>query len=348
MHSSETRILTGHRPTGPRHIGHLVGTLEKWAQLQNSHECFFLVADLHVLTTGQTDRGKLQSNIINLMADWLAVGIDPSRSTIVLQSIIPEHAQLSLLFSMLTSVACLERVPTYKEQIKELKLHPSLGLLTYPVLQAADILLYKARVVPVGEDQLPHIELAREIARRFNQIYGETFPEPEAALSGSARLPGIDNRTMHTSYGNAIFLRDSPKETKKKIMAMYTDPTRVHAHNPGHVHDNPVFTYHDVFNPDKAEVNDFKVRYRKGKVGDVEVKRRLAEVMNNYLEPFRQRRRDLLTQPKLLLEVLYSGTVKAKFIAQESLEEAHEKMGLLHSQSFSEKVFANNIAGIFC
>ena len=183
---SNQRILTGHRPTGPRHIGHLVGTLENWTRLQDTHECFFLVADLHVLTTSHAHPEHIQENILNMLADWLAAGIDPSRSTIVLQSIIPEHAQLALLFSMLTTVARLERVPTYKEQIKELNLQPSLGLLTYPVLQAADILLYKAQVVPVGEDQLPHIELSREIARRFNQTYGETFPEPECpALKGS-------------------------------------------------------------------------------------------------------------------------------------------------------------------
>ena len=345
---TKKRILTGHRPTGPRHIGHLVGTLENWKRLQDTHECFFLVADLHVLTTGHAKPENIQTNILNMLADWLAAGVDPTRSTIVLQSIIPEHAQLSLLFSMLTTVARLERVPTYKEQIKELNLQPSLGLLTYPVLQAADILLYKADLVPVGEDQLPHIELSREIARRFNQTYGETFPEPDALLSKAARLPGVDNRTMHTSYGNAIYLRDTAEETTKKVMSMYTDPTRIHPTDPGHVEGNPVFAYHDIFNPDKTEVEDFKTRYRAGKVGDVEVKLRLAEVLNEYLAPLRERREELISQPKMLLEVLFSGTVKAKFIAQQTLEEAHQKMGLMHSQSFSEKVLANNISGIFC
>jgi tryptophanyl-tRNA synthetase len=345
---AKKRILTGHRPTGARHIGHLVGTLENWTRLQHTHDCFFLVADLHVLTTGYVKPETIQVNILNMLADWLAAGIDPSRSTIVLQSIIPEHAQLALLFSMLTTVARAERVPTYKEQIKELNLQPSLGLLTYPVLQAADILLYKANVVPVGEDQLPHIELAREIARRFNQTYGKTFPEPEALLSKAARLPGVDNRTMHTSYGNAIYLRDTAEETTKKVMSTYTDPTRIHPTDPGHVEGNPVFAYLDIFNPDKAEVEDFKARYRGGKVGDVEVKRRLAEALNAYLAPLRLRRAELISQPKKLLDVLFSGTVKAKFIAQETLEETHEKVGLMHSQSFSEKVLANNISGIFC
>jgi len=342
------RILTGHRPTGPRHIGHLVGTLENWKRLQDLHECFFLVADLHILTTSYSQPERIQERILNMLADWLAAGIDPERSTIVLQSIIPEHAQLSLLFSMLTTVSRLERLPTYKEQIKELNLQPSLGLLTYPVLQAADILLYKAQVVPVGEDQLPHIELARETARRFNQVYGETFPEPEALLSNAPRLPGVDNRTMHTSYENAIYLRDNAEETERKVMSMYTDPTRIHATDPGHVEGNPVFAYHDIFNPDKAEVEEFKSRYREGRIGDVEIKHRLVEVLNEYLAPLRERRAEYISQPKMLFEVLFSGTVKAKFIAQNTLEEVHQKMGLLHSQSFSEKVLANNISGIFC
>jgi len=200
----------------------------------------------------------------------------------------------------------------------------------------------------VGEDQLPHIELSREIARRFNQSYGETFPEPEALLSNAARLPGIDNRTMHTSYGNSILLRDTPEETERKVMSMYTDPTRIHATDPGHVDGNPVFVYHDIFNPDKNEVEELKSRYREGTVGDVEVKRRLVEVLNAYLAPLRERRAQFMSQPKMLLEVLFSGTVKAKFIAQQTLEEAHQKMGLLHSQSFSEKVLLNNVPGIFC
>lgn len=306
------------------------------------------MADLHILTTDFAHPERLQDNILNMLADWLAAGIDPQRATIVLQSIIPEHAQLALLLSMLTTVSRLERVPTYKEQVRELGLQPSLGLLTYPVLQAADILLYKANLVPVGEDQLPHIELTRETARRFNQVYGQIFPEPRALLSKAARLPGLDNRTMHTSYGNAIYLRDTPQETTRKVMSMYTDPARLHVSDPGRVEGNPLFVYHEVFNPDQAEVEDLKHRYCAGKVGDVEVKSRLAEVLNAYLAPLRVRRAELMAQPKKLMEVLFSGTVKAKFMAQQTLEEVYERMGLLHSQSFSEKVLANNISGIFC
>jgi len=343
---TKKRILTGHRPTGPRHIGHLVGTLETWARLQDTHECFFLVADLHVLTTNYHPE-HLQENILNMMADWLAAGIDPNRSTIVLQSIIPEHAQLALLFGMLTTVARLERVPTYKDQARELKLQPSTGLLTYPVLQAADILLYKAQVVPVGEDQLPHIELARETARRFNQTFGRTFPEPKALLSSAPRLPGTDNRTMHTSYGNAIFIRDTPEETKRKVMSMYTDPTRIHPTDPGHVEGNPLFALLDAFHKDQEELAELKSRYEGGKVGDVELKNLLADSLNAYLAPIRERRAILFDKPRQLMDVLYSGTVKAKFEAQRTLEEVYEKMGLLHSQSFSEKVLGNNISGIF-
>ncbi|HEY2979599.1 MAG TPA: tryptophan--tRNA ligase [Anaerolineales bacterium] len=344
---NKKRILTGHRPTGPRHIGHLVGTLETWAGLQDSHECFFLVADLHVLTTDYHP-DHLQDNVRNMLADWLAAGIDPNRSTIVLQSVIPEHAQLALLFGMLTTVARLERVPTYKEQTRELNLKPSAGLLTYPVLQTADILVYKAQVVPVGEDQMPHVELARETARRFNQTFGKTFPEPQALLSEAPRLPGIDNRTMHTSYGNAIYLRDTPEETTRKIMSMYTDPTRLHPTDPGHVQGNPVFALLDAFHKDKVALEDLKTRYQAGKVGDVEVKRLLANSLNAYLAPLRERRAAFYAQPSLLMEILYGGTTRARTIARTTLEEVHEKMGLMHDRALNEKVRSNQSSGAFC
>ncbi len=297
MSQTKGRILTGHRPTGPRHIGHLAGTLTNWARLQDSYECFFLVADLHVLTTDYTHPERVRQNSFGIVLDWLAAGIDPERATLVLQSAAPAHAQLETLLGMLVTVGRLSRVPTYKEQVHELQLQPSLGLLGYPVLQAADILVYKADTVPVGEDQLPHIELTREVARRFNQLYGETFPEPQGLLSTTPRLPGTDNRTMHTSYGNAIFLRDTPEETTQKVMAMYTDPTRIHATDPGHVEGNPVFAYHDAFNQDKAEVAELKERYLAGTVGDVEVKRRLARALNETLAPIRQRRETLAANP---------------------------------------------------
>jgi tryptophanyl-tRNA synthetase len=321
-------ILTGHRPTGPRHIGHLVGTLENWRDMQDDYTCYFLIADLHVLTTDFEHPDRIQDNILSVMTDWLSAGLDPAKATFVRQSALMEHAQLALLFGMLVTVSRLERVPTYKDQIQNLGLNPSAGLLNYPVLQSADILVYKANAVPVGEDQLPHIELTREIARKFNTAYGETFPEPEGLLSRAARLPGTDNRTMHSSWGNSIRLGDSPEETTKKVMSMYTDPSRVHATDPGTVEGNPVFDYHDIFNPNTDEVTDFKARYREGKVGDVEVKRRLVEALNEYLAPLRERREEYAKDPKQVLKVLEDGTEAARPVVQATLDETMTKMGL--------------------
>jgi tryptophanyl-tRNA synthetase len=326
--TNKKRILTGHRPTGPRHIGHLVGTIDNWVGLQDTYECFFLIADLHVLTTDYEHPGRIQNNILEVLADWLAAGIDPDRATLVLQSAIPAHSQLSLLFSMLVTVSRMSRIPTYKEQVKELHLQPSLGLLTYPTLQAADILIYKANAVPVGEDQLPHIELTREVARRFNQVYGPTLPEPDPLLSAIPRLPGTDNRTMHTSYGNAIFIRETPEETTQKVMNMYTDPTRIHLTDPGQVIGNPVFAYLDAFDPDREGVAELKERYRLGKVGDVSVKRHLAEVLNQHLAPLRQRRRQILARPGELRDLLRLGTEHARPFAEANLQEIQDKMGL--------------------
>ncbi|MEN4011299.1 MAG: tryptophan--tRNA ligase [Chloroflexota bacterium] len=328
MTTKVQRILTGHRPTGARHLGHLVGTLNNWIRLQESHECFFLVADLHVLTTDYLNPQQIRGNTLEVVADWLAAGIDPQRSTLVLQSAVPEHSQLALLLSMLVSENRLRRVPTYKEQIQQLKLQPSLGMLTYPVLQAADILLYKAVLVPVGEDQLPHIELSRELARRFNSLYGELFPEPDALLAAMPRLPGIDNRTMHTSYGNAILLRDSQEETTRKVMNMYTDPTRIHASQPGRVEGNPLFIYLDQFDPRSEQVEEFKVRYRAGQVGDIEIKHYLADVLNRSLSPLRERRAEFIRQPNLLRDILYTGSIRARGIARQTLEETLNRMGL--------------------
>jgi len=297
--------------------------------MQSSYDCYFLVADLHVLTTDYEHPDRIRSNILEMLADWLAAGIDPERSHIVLQSALPQHAQLTMLLANLVTVARMERVPTYKEQVQQLNLSPSLGLLAYPILQSADILIYKANAVPVGEDQLPHLELAREVARRFNLLYGDTFPEPDGLLSQTPRLPGTDNRAMHTSYGNTIALRDSPEETTQKVMSMFTDPTRIHASDPGHVEGNPVFAYLDLFDPDPNEVEDFKQRYRVGKIGDVQIKRRLAVVLNDYLAPLRQRRSKFIQQPELLIEVLRQGTQAALPTVQATFEEVRQKMGFI-------------------
>ena len=330
------RILTGHRPTGPRHLGHLVGTLQNWVKLQDTHQCFFLVADLHVLTTDFEHTASIRQNTLEMAYDWLAAGIDPQRSTLILQSAVPEHALLCILLGMLVTASRLERVPTYKEQARELNLNPSLGLLAYPVLQAADILIYRANAVPVGEDQLPHLEVTRELARRFNQLYGDTFPEPEALLSAYPRLPGIDNRTMHASYGNAIYLGDTPEETTRKVMHMYTDPSRIHANDPGHIENNPVFTYLDVFDTDAVEVSNLKDLYQAGNVGDVEIKRHLARILNEALALHRQRRGDLSAYPQNVLEILEAGSHKARIIARQTIESVMEKMGLKAGISLSE------------
>ena len=328
MAEKRRRILTGHRPTGPRHLGHLAGTLRYWAGLQDDYECFFLIADWHVLTTDYEHPDRIEDNVLQTLADWLASGIDPQRSILVRQSWVPQHAELQLLFSMLVTVARAERVPTYKEQARQLGLNPSMGLLAYPILQAADILVYKADTVPVGEDQLPHIELTREIARRFNTLYGDTFPEPQGLLSSTPRLPGTDGRMMHASYGNTIPLRASAEEVEEAVMGMYTDPTRIHATDPGHVEGNPVFAYHDAFNPNREEVEELKERYRAGRVGDVEVKRRLARALNEMLEPIRQRRWELVAHSHDLLDIVRESTQRARPIAQATLAEARQKMGL--------------------
>lgn len=349
MPLNRPRILTGHRTTGARHIGHLAGTLTNWVNLQDQYECFFLLADLHVLTTDYQHPQQIRENTLDVLTDWLAVGIDPQRSTIFLQSAVPEHSQLALLLSMLVTEARLHRVPTYKEQITQLHLQPSLGLLTYPVLQAADILLYKAQAVPVGEDQLPHIELTREIARRFNQLYGETFPEPEALLSATPRLPGMDNRTMHSSYGNAILLRDSAEETSKKVMSMYTDPTRLHPTDPGHVEGNPVFVYLDLYHSDRKELEEMKSRYQAGTIGDVEIKHILAASLNRYLAPIRARRAEIATQPHHLREILLEGSLHARQIARETLEQTLSEMGLTLGLALqSDSLNPTNPTGAFC
>src|SRR3990170_3019024 len=272
------RLLTGDRPTGRLHLGHYVGTLHNRVTLQDDYDCFFLLADLHLLTTRLENLDEIRTNIRDIVLDYLSVGIDPSRSTIVLQSLIPQTAELQLIFSMLVTVPRLQRVPTLKEVMKDLHIQqPSLGLLAYPVLQAADILIVRGEIVPVGKDQSSHLEVTREIARRFNEQFAPVFPEAQTLIGEVGTLPGIDGKAkMSKSLGNAVYLADDPEEVRRKVMSMYTDPTRIHPTDPGHVEGNPVFIYHDAFNPNTAEVAELKERYRKGTVGDVEVKRRRA------------------------------------------------------------------------
>jgi tryptophanyl-tRNA synthetase len=324
------RLLTGLRPTGKYHLGNYVGTFEKDLELQNSgeYECFFLVADYHALTTGYQTSRQIGDDIREGVLDFLAVGIDPNRSTLYVQSLIPEVSELFLLFTMLVSVPRAQRIPTLKEQVRDLKLESaSVGLLSYPVLQAADILMVRGEIVPVGKDQMSHIELTREIARRFNQLYGPVFPEPEYFSSRFPVLPGTDGKPkMGKSLDNAIYLSDDPETLRKRVMSMYTDPTRLRATDPGHVRGNPVFTYHDGFNDNQDEVKDLKARYVKGKVGDVEVKQKLIAALNRFLEPIRERRAQYEAQPDYVRDVVMEGTRKTRKVADETMSKVREAM----------------------
>jgi tryptophanyl-tRNA synthetase len=326
------RLLTGLRPTGKFHLGNYVGTFEKDLELQNSgdYDCFFFVADYHALTTGFETSNEIGDDIREGVLDFLAVGIDPNKSTLYVQSLVPEVTELFLLFTMLVSLPRAQRVPTLKEQVRDLKLESaSVGLLNYPILQAADILMVRGEVVPVGKDQLSHIELTREIARRFNQLYGDVFPEPEGLVGRFPVLPGTDGSPkMSKSIGNTILLSDDPETVRKKVMSMYTDPTRLRATDPGHVKGNPVFVYHDAFNDNLDEVQDLKARYVKGKVGDVEVKQKLIVALNRVLEPMRERRAEFERQPGLLEDILADGSYRARQEARETLALARDAMGM--------------------
>jgi tryptophanyl-tRNA synthetase len=314
------------RPTGRLHLGHLVGALKNWAALQDPYDCFYFVADWHALTSEYAETSALVENAYDNVADWMAAGLDPERSTMFIQSLVPEHAELFLLLSMVVPIPWLERVPTYKEQREQLseKDLSTIGFLGYPLLQTADVAMYDARFVPVGEDQVPHLELSREVVRRFNNFYGGVLTEPQPLLTTFARLPGLDNRKMSKSYGNAIDLSDDAEAVRKKVMSMYTDPNRVRADIPGTVEGNPVFLYHDAFNPNLEEVDDLKTRYRLGKVGDVEVKKKLVVALNGVLEPMRQRRADVLSRPGHVRDVLFEGSARARAVARETMERVRD------------------------
>jgi tryptophanyl-tRNA synthetase len=310
------------RPTGRLHLGHLVGALGNWVPLQSQYDCFYFVADWHALTSDYAETSQLTSYAYDNVADWIGAGLDPEKSTFFVQSLVPEHAELYLLLSMVVPIPWLERVPTYKEQQDNLKDKDlsSIGFLGYPLLQTADVAIYGANFVPVGKDQVVHLELSREVVRRFNQFYGDVLVEPQPLLTSVPLLPGLDNRKMSKSYGNAIELTDDAQTVAKKVRQMYTDPKRVRADVPGTVEGNPVFVYHDVFNPNTAEVDDLKARYRAGKVGDVEVKTKLATALNAYLDPIRERRAAALANPGRLREILFEGSKRARVIAGETME----------------------------
>ncbi len=328
--TAKQRVLSGMRPTGRLHLGHLVGALDNWVALQAQYDCFFVVVDWHALTSDYASTEGLVASALDNVADWIGAGIDPGRSTLFVQSLVPEHAELYLLLQMVTPVPWLERVPTYKEQIEQLSDRDlsSIGFLGYPLLQTADIILYNAHLVPVGDDQVPHLELAREVVRRFHHFYGDLFVEPQPLLTRTPRLPGLDNRKMSKSYGNTIDLADPPDVVTAKVRQMFTDPKRVRADIPGTVEGNPVFAYHDAFNPNLAEVEDLKARYRAGKVGDVEVKTKLAAAINARLDPIRERRAAALGRPGYLREVLVEGSRQARRVAGETMARVRAAVNL--------------------
>ena len=341
------RVVSGMRPTGKLHLGHLVGALNNWARLQEPYDCFYFVADWHALTSDYSDTSGIVPNAYDMVADWIAAGIDPERSTLFVQSLVPEHAELNLLLSMTVPIPWLERVPTYKEQIEQLseKDLSTLGFLGYPLLQTADVIIYDAHYVPVGEDQVPHLELSREIVRRYHNFYGQLFVEPQPLLTPIPRLPGLDNRKMSKSYANTIDLSDDGETVRKKVMQMYTDPKRIRADIPGTVEGNPVFLYHDAFNPDTAEVDDLKARYRAGKVGDVEVKTKLAKALNAHLDPMRARRAELAAKPSALREILFEGSRKAREIAEVTMERVRAAVKLRVLTRDSPMEFESTLEG---
>jgi tryptophanyl-tRNA synthetase len=326
------RILTGDRPTGKLHLGHYVGTLANRIRLQYEYESFFIIADLHMLTTRNAPEDIAQSaqNIRDLVLDSLAAGIDPAVATFYLQSAVPEVCELYTLFQNLVTVPRLERLPSLKEMARDAnKEEMPFGLLGYPVLQAADILCVRAHLVPVGKDNIAHVEITREIARRFNNLYGEVFPIPEGLVGEVPTLVGTDGQAkMSKSLGNAIFLSDDAQTVQKKVFSMYTDPARIRADIPGRVEGNPVFIYHDIFNPNKEEVEDLKTRYRQGRVGDWEVKEKLARALNQFLEPIRERRAFYENQSGFIEEIIYKGTLRVREEAKATLQAAEKAMGL--------------------
>ena len=343
MPNPKPRLLTGDRPTGRLHLGHYVGSLRNRVRLQHQYDSFFIIADLHTMTTKPEPQyiKEIPTYIREIVVDYLAVGIVREVSTIFVQSAIPETYELNLLFEMLVTVPRLERMPTLKDMARDANIDSMpFGLLGYPVLQAVDILLPRAQAVPVGKDNQSHVELAREMARRFNTLYGEVFPEPESIIGEVPLLVGTDGQNkMSKSLGNAIYLSDDAKTVEEKVKGMYTDPKRLRAADPGTVEGNPVFIYHDAFNSSYAEVDDLKERYRKGQVGDVEVKEKLAKAINAFLEPFREKRAYYLAHPTIPRDVLAGGIRRMQSEAKETMKLVRDVTGL----SYSLDLFADEV-----
>jgi tryptophanyl-tRNA synthetase len=321
------RILSGMRPTGALHVGHLTGALDNWVRLQDEYDCFYSIVDWHALTTDYADPSAIRENIIEVATDWLATGLDPARSTLFIQSQVPEHAELHLLLSMITPVSWLERVPSYKEQQQQLaeKDLSTYGFLGYPLLQSADILIYKANAVPVGEDQAPHVELTREVARRFNHLYGELFPEPKTLLTPTPRMPGTDGRKMSKSYANAVFLKDPPEVVRAKLKPMVTDPARKRRTDPGDPEVCPVFDLHKAFSP--RETQEWAAHgCRTAEIGCLDCKGRLIDHLLHRLETIHARRPELAARPDTVWDILLAGSRRAREVAQATMDDVRRAM----------------------
>ncbi len=323
------RILTGDRPTGRMHLGHYVGSLKNRVKLQDSYDQFLIIADVQALTDNFEHPEKVRASIKEVLLDYLAVGIDPKKSTIFIQSLIPEIAELTVFYLDLVTLERVLRNPTVKDEIKQKGFGQNIpaGFAMYPVSQAADITAFNADLVPVGADQLPMIEQTREIVRRFNSLYGKVFVEPDPLIGEVKRLPGIDgNAKMSKSLDNAIYLSDGEDELKRKVMGMYTDPARIHPTDPGKIEGNPVFIYHEAFNPNKKEVEDLERRYEEGRVGDVEVKEKLFVALNEFLKPIRERRSEFAKEGARLDKILTDGTARAREVAKETMKQVRKAM----------------------
>ena len=326
--ATKERVLSGMRPSGRLHLGNYLGALANWVTLQDDYDCFFFSADWHVLTD-RTDTRDVPANTIEMAADWLGAGLDPTRSTLFIQSLVPEHAELHLLFSMVTPVAWLERVPTYKERIEQQEIaSPSYGLLGYPLLQSADILMYKARWVPVGIDQVPHVELTREVARRFNNTWGDVFPEPDAKLTEIPKVPGTDGRKMSKSYGNVIELADPPEVIRQKVRPMMTDPARKRRSDPGNPDVCPVFDLHKIFTP-PADREYCATGCRTAAIGCLDCKEVLLKHMIPPLDKIRARRQTFAEKPQAIKEILHEGSRRARTIAEQTMAEVRDAVHLL-------------------
>ena len=326
---AKKRVLSGMQPSGLLHLGNLMGALDNWRKLQDEYECYYFIADWHALTTQYADTSKMRTFVHEMVVDWLSAGLDPEKCVLFQQSHLPEHAVLHMLFSMITPLPWLERVPTYKEKMEQISDRDmyTYGFLGYPVLQAADILIYKADYVPVGVDQLPHLELTREIGRRFNSFYGDVLPEPQPLLTQYPKLLGTDGRKMSKSYNNCLYLSDTPEEITKKVMAMVTDPARVRRQDPGNPDVCPLYTLDQIFAP-KEWCDHVNVECRRAGIGCVDDKRELLKHLLAYLKPIQEKRKELSTSPKRVAEIIAEGSRKARVIAGETLAQVQDAMKL--------------------